>query len=161
MSRTPLFPDPINDTGQKSAPFGKGVTLTRSHGFAGQGGAILSIGLLIIVTCLTPAPALGQSSPNENTTTGWGALPHRPRIQDGALTPQIDAPRPLNDKQRAILKANFEKTKKDAAEMASLAKELREGLNKPNADAPALEVVNLADKIEKLARKIREETKGF
>ncbi len=45
--------------------------------------------------------------------------------------------------------------------MASLAKDLREELNKPNADALSLEVVNLADKIEKLARKIRGETKGF
>jgi len=45
--------------------------------------------------------------------------------------------------------------------MAALAKELREKLDKSNADALSLEVVNLADKIEKLAKKIRGETKGY
>jgi hypothetical protein len=59
------------------------------------------------------------------------------------------------------LKANFEKTKTDAAEMATLAKELRTALDKPNADAYSPQVVNLADRIEKLAKKIRGEMQGY
>ena len=57
--------------------------------------------------------------------------------------------------------ANFEKSKSDAAELAALAKALREELNKPNVNVLSLEVINRAEKIEKLAKKIREETKGY
>jgi hypothetical protein len=57
--------------------------------------------------------------------------------------------------------ANFVRSKKDAAELAALAKGLREALNKPNADITSVEVVSRAVKIERLAKKIREETTGF
>jgi len=59
------------------------------------------------------------------------------------------------------MQERFEKSKIDAAEMANLAKNLRTELNKPNADALSPEVVNLADRIEKLAKKIRKETREF
>jgi hypothetical protein len=45
--------------------------------------------------------------------------------------------------------------------LAALAKELREELNKPNVDALSLEGMNRIEKIGKLAKKIRDETKGF
>jgi hypothetical protein len=68
----------------------------------------------------------------------------------------------LSPKQRLyIMRANFEKSKSDAAELAALAKALREELNKPNVNVLSLQVVNLAERIEKLAKKIREETKGY
>jgi acyl-CoA reductase-like NAD-dependent aldehyde dehydrogenase len=68
----------------------------------------------------------------------------------------------LSPQQRArIVRANFQTSKHDAAELATLAKELREELNKPNAKAASLEVLNRVEKIQKLAKKIREETKGF
>jgi hypothetical protein len=57
--------------------------------------------------------------------------------------------------------ANFAKSKTDAAELADLAKGLREELDKPNVNVLSFEVINRAEKIEKLAKKIREETKGF
>jgi hypothetical protein len=59
------------------------------------------------------------------------------------------------------VRANFEKSKSDAAELAALAKELCKELDKPNVDVLSLEVVNRVEKIEKLAKKIRDETKGF
>jgi len=59
------------------------------------------------------------------------------------------------------MRERFEKSKNDAAEMATLAKDLRKELNKPNANALSLEVANLADRIEKLAKKIRREARGF
>jgi len=161
MSRTPLFRDPNNDAGRTSAQAAKGVTLVRSQGFARQGGMFLSWGLLITITWLTPATAPAQSSANQNPATAWDTRPFPLHIHDAPSTSQDDAPQPLTDKRKAILKANFEKTKNDAAEMAALAKELHAELNKPNADAHSLEVVNLADKIEKLAKKIRGEMKGF
>jgi hypothetical protein len=151
MSRTPFFRNLNHNTGQTSARFGRGGVLTRSHGSIRQRRATL--GLLIIITCLTPASVLGQyplGDPNWRSAS-VGAPP----------TSQNEAPKPLTDKQRQILQASLERTRKDAAEMAALAKELREKLDKSNADALSLEVVNLADKIEKLAKKIRGETKGY
>ena len=76
--------------------------------------------------------------------------------------PDNDPLHSLSVKQRqSIVQANFEKSKNDAAEMAALAKDLRKELDKPNANALSLEVANLADRIEKLAKKIRGETRGF
>jgi len=117
--------------------------------------------LLIAITCLTPARAFGQSSANQNPATEWDKRPFPLSIHD-APSPSPDVtPQPLTDKRKAILKANFDKTKTDAAEMAALAKELRTELDDPNADTQSLEVVNLAERIEKLAKKIRGEMQGF
>jgi hypothetical protein len=151
MSRTPFFRNLNHETGQTSARFGRGGVLARAQGSFRLHRATL--GLLIIITCLTATLVLGQyplGDPN------W-----RSASVGGSPTSQNIAPKPLTDKQRQILQASLEKTRKDAADMAALAKELREKLDKSNADALSLEVVNLADKIEKLARKIRGETKGF
>ena len=63
--------------------------------------------------------------------------------------------------KQSIMHANFTRSKIDAAELAALAKELREQLNKPGVDVASLEIVGRAEKIEKLAKRIREETKGF
>jgi hypothetical protein len=52
-------------------------------------------------------------------------------------------------------------SKNDAAELAVLAKGLREMLDKPIGDGFYREVFERAEKIQKLARKIREETKGI
>ena len=66
---------------------------------------------------------------------------------------------PLTAKQKAnLMHANLEKSKKDAVELASLAKALREELNQPGANGASPEVVEQAEKIEKLAKKIRDET---
>jgi hypothetical protein len=61
----------------------------------------------------------------------------------------------------SIVQANFAKTKSDARELAALAKELREELNRPNATVLSVEVHSRLERIEKLAKKIREETKGY
>lgn len=68
----------------------------------------------------------------------------------------------LSQKQkRDILKANFEKMKRDADELADLAKSLQEDLNKSNANVLSLGIVEKAEKIEKLAKKIKSTAKGF
>lgn len=139
--------------------------MIRSQCFARLRGVIISWGLLIAVTCLAPAPAPAQSPQNtqsEGTTLnhagGHRSLPATPDGSDA----RADAPSSLSVKQKlSIMHANFEKSKSDAAELAALAKRLREELDKPNVNVLSLEVVNRAEKIEKLAKKIREETKGF
>ena len=72
-----------------------------------------------------------------------------------------EKPNPLTARQRErIMRANFEKTKSDATQLAALARELRLELDKPDVNTLAAEVVERAERIEKLAKKIREETKG-
>lgn len=71
-------------------------------------------------------------------------------------------PNPLTEKQRRdLVKANFEKMKHDAKELANLAKGLEDELNKSNENILSLDVVDKADKIEKLARKIKGTARGF
>ena len=126
------------------------------NGFAGLRGIILSLGLLFSLICLTRVPAPAQSSNQGNQGNNSRA---RSSVLD---TSRNEIPEPMTPEQkRSIMRANFEKSKSDAVELAALAKGLREVLDRPNANLLSLEVINRAEKIEKLARKIREETKGF
>jgi hypothetical protein len=69
---------------------------------------------------------------------------------------------PLSDKQkRELLKANFDKMKRDAKELSDLAKGLQEQLDKSNENVLSLGIVEKADKIEKLARKIKSTARGY
>jgi hypothetical protein len=67
----------------------------------------------------------------------------------------------LKPKQKqAILKSNFEKMKRDAEDLNALAKSLKEEIDKSNENVLSLKVVEKAEKIEKLARKIKDVAKG-
>ena len=59
------------------------------------------------------------------------------------------------------MKANFEKLKRDAGELAGLAKDLQEELNRSNENMLSLHVVEKADKIQKLAKRIKGNARGF
>lgn len=80
---------------------------------------------------------------------------------------QVDAnesaqPLSLTEKQkRNLLKANFEKMKREARELTDLAKALQDELNKSNENILSLDIVDKADKIEKLARKIKGTARGY
>jgi len=127
---------------------------------------IFSLSLLITLPCLLPAPASAQTQqfPSNPSAESGHLGASRP---SSSLSDQSDLPmRPdgvrLSPKQRrAIILANFEKSKNDAAEMAALAKELREALDKQREDVLTSDLINRLEKIEKLAKKIREETKGM
>ncbi len=72
-----------------------------------------------------------------------------------------DVNRPLSKKQKQdLLKSNFEKLKHDADELSTLAKSLQQDLDKSNENVLSLKVLDRAEKIEKLARKIKSEAKG-
>ena len=62
--------------------------------------------------------------------------------------------------KKAILKSNFEKMKRNAADLAVLAKSLQDEIDKSNENVLSLKVVEKAEKIERLARKIKEVAKG-
>jgi hypothetical protein len=89
-----------------------------------------------------PAPAaqLRESQPAEET-----ALPP-------ALT---------RKQKKELLKQNFEKMKRDADELATLAKALQEELAKSNENVLSFQVVTKAEKIEKLAKRIKSTARGY
>lgn len=130
--------------------------MMRPYGFARLPRIILSWSLLITLICLTLTPTLAQSSGQGSQSSGSH---RRSPVPDNSSD---EIPQPLSSEQKlSIMRANFEKSKSDAVELAALAKGLREVLNKPNVNVLSLEVINRADRIEKLAKKIREETKGY
>src|SRR3989442_8036532 len=81
----------------------------------------------------------------------------------GQITPQEPGPTPqIPSKQRQeLLRSNFEKMKRKADELAALVKSLQEELGRSNENVLSLKIVSQADKIEKLARRIKEAAKGY
>ncbi len=86
-------------------------------------------------------------------------------IQGPPSTAQENPPAPdtriLRKQRRELLKTNLDKMKSDAEQMADLVKSLQEDLGKANQNVLSLTVVQKAEKIEKLARKIKETARGY
>jgi endonuclease III len=115
-------------------------------------------GLMLAATLVIPA--IAAKSPPQATTPADDpeASQAVPRVRSN----QELTPLPLSEKQkRELMKANFEKMKRDAGELADLAKALQQELNKSNENILSLGIVEKADKIEKLARKIKGAARGF
>jgi len=99
----------------------------------------------------SPSPSLsGDISPQQT------ARRPLPAMADETQMPTLSA-----KQKQSIMQANFAKSKSDVAELAALAKELREQLDKPNSEGVSVDVASRAERIEKLAKKIREEMKGL
>ena len=112
--------------------------------------------LLALVISLTAGTALAQLPPGASHRSN-----HEDPSDDSSQS-NSGVPQPLTPAQKhSLMRANFVRSRKDAADLAALAKGLREALDKPNADVSSVEVVSRAAKIEKLAKKIRDETTGF
>ncbi|MGB7593127.1 MAG: hypothetical protein WCD04_09885 [Terriglobia bacterium] len=104
--------------------------------------------------------AIAAPSHPEATTQADG--PEDPQRSPSAQSNEESSQSPLSGKQkRDLLKANFEKMKRDAGELADLSKALQEELNKSNENILSLDIVDKADKIEKLAKKIKGTARGF
>ncbi len=90
--------------------------------------------------------------------SGQNALPDKP---SAALSPPAAAKNeaitltPKQDTEPA--KSKLEATKTDAAELSALADQLRDELNKLNVNVFSLDVLHKTEKVEKLAKKIKEE----
>ncbi len=56
---------------------------------------------------------------------------------------------------------NYKKLKQHAQDLAELAKSLQAEIEKSNENVLSLEIVKKAEQAEKLARKIKNEAKGF
>ena len=89
---------------------------------------------------------------------GWFVLlvamlaPQAPPQQD---KPDILLPSGKTQRQE-ILKADYEKTKSEAAELLDLAQQLKEAIDKNERHVLDLRAVKKAEEIEKLARRIKE-----
>ena len=98
-----------------------------------------------------------------------GDLPSHPQhtsrqnpSQQGPGPTEVAPSTTLSKKQKTdLLKDNFAKMKRDADELAELAKSLQEDLNKSNENVLSLRVVDKAEKIEKLAKKIKGTARGY
>ena len=98
-----------------------------------------------------------------------GPFPSQPNSPNsfalGQVSPPVVSEPPghiLSPKQkRELLKDQFEKMKRDADELAGLAKSLQDDLSKSNENVLSLQIVEKAEKIEKLARKIKSQARGF
>ncbi|MFB3921926.1 MAG: hypothetical protein ACE145_09400 [Terriglobia bacterium] len=91
----------------------------------------------------TPLPAAGQEVGFPDSSPGSKA------------SAQIS-----HKQRREIIKENFEKMKRDAEELSSLAKALQEDLDKSSENVLSLQIVEKAEKIEKLAKRIKGTAKG-
>jgi len=67
----------------------------------------------------------------------------------------------IKKQKKELLKQNFEKMKSDAGELVELSKSLQADLDKSNENVLSLRVVDRAEKIEKLARRIKEMARGY
>lgn len=69
---------------------------------------------------------------------------------------------PLTAKQkRKMLKAQFDKMKEQAKDLVQLAQSLQSELDKSNQDILSLQIVDKADQVEKLAKKIKSEATEY
>ena len=95
-----------------------------------------------------PSPL--QNPPQQN--------PQQGRIQQ--ITPP-DFPKPNEKQKEALVDYNFKNLKKHAADLAELARALQKEIEKSNPNVLSLDIVKKADDVEKLARKVKNEAKGY
>jgi hypothetical protein len=84
------------------------------------------------------------------------AASQEPAPQNPDLPPDM-----VKKQKRELLKQNFEKMKSNADELVELSKSLQADLDKSNENVLSLKVVDRAEKIEKLAKKIKEIARGY
>ncbi len=115
------------------------------------------LGLLGVPPC-TNAQSLGQ-------TGGVFPWPQQQFPGQDRFPPQSPSPGnfPKNSQKRekALLDYNYKKLKQHAQDLAELAKSLQTEIEKSNENVLSLEIVKKAEQAEKLAKKIKNEAKGF
>lgn len=117
---------------------------------------------VVLLSAVRVEAARGQRSGAPNPSS----IPAQPGGREAAqdITPQDITPsiNPLSSRQRQeLLKSNFEKMKQDAGALATLAKSLQQDVDKSNQNVLSLKIVEEAEKIEKLARKIKTAAKSY
>lgn len=125
-----------------------------------QAALLVLIGGMAVLSLAQPAP---DNPPPPAAAVVQTTLSNSPQdTQQPELAPGAQGEDQLSRKQRkGILKANFEKMKRDADELATLAKDLQTDLDKSSENVLSLQIIEKAEKIEKLAKKIKSAARGF
>jgi hypothetical protein len=119
--------------------------------------------LVVLVAWTLPASFTGQGG----TPPAPVPRPHPPAPaisqEPGSVAPENPnfPPDMVKKQKKELLKQNFEKMKSDADELVELSKALQADLDKSNENVLSLKVVDRAEKIEKLAKKIKEIARGY
>jgi len=116
--------------------------------------ALVAVALSILVFSVT-FKALGAAT--QSSVPGQAQPRPLPSAQNPPEQPEMSPPALTPKQQRELLKSRYEKLKQEATQLADLAKSLQQDLDKSNSDVLSLSVVDKADKIEKLAKKIKSE----
>ena len=95
----------------------------------------------------------------------WFPPPAGNSFRAGVVCPRsLRRPKPSRSSQKrkkALLDYNYKKLKEHAQDLAELAKSLQTEIEKSNENVLSLEIVKKAEQAEKLAKKIKNEAKGF
>jgi hypothetical protein len=126
--------------------------------------ALIITATLIFLGVLCGSPCLDAQSLSQNggvvPTPGGQQFPGRGRLPTESPTPET-FPRSSQKRKKALLDYNYKKLKEHAQDLAELAKSLQTEIEKSNENVLSLEIVKKAEQAEKLAKKIKNEAKGF
>ena len=121
-------------------------------------GALMLAGILIPVHGRASSRPVAAAAPAAQVAhRAGGQAPEQSEPGHG-----IESSGQVTPKQRReMMKANFEKMKRDAEELAALAKALQEELEKASENVLSLQIVEKAEKIERLAKRIKGTARGY
>ena len=117
--------------------------------------AAILLPLLLSLAGVAPSSLSGQNRPQP---TGALDAQMRQQARMDSLAQEGSSPT-ISPEQRR--KSDFEKMKRDVDELADLVKALQEELKKANENILSRGIVDKADKIGKLAKKIKGTAQGF
>jgi hypothetical protein len=129
---------------------------------SGKANKALIIGVVLAFLTLAgdslcvPGQSIGQFP--GNNAQGPQQLPEQNRFP---MKSPADFPKRSQKRKKALLDYNFKKLKQHAQDLADLAKSLQAEVDKSNENVLSLTIVKKAEQAEKLARKIKNEAKGY
>jgi hypothetical protein len=114
-------------------------------------------GGILLLALLLPGPLAAQDRPSRARQDTQ--IPN-PFPFPGQATTNPPPERTPKQKE-ALLKSNFKEMKKHADQLAEMAQSLQKKIGQTNENVLSIEVVREAEEIEKLAKKIKNEAKGY
>jgi hypothetical protein len=128
----------------------------------GAKNGFVTLGLLFALACLLTLNTPGEFQQTPGVLSAQESSEKSLSVSDDRHISGEEVPSWAKGKQRkALLHANLDKSRKDAIELATLAQELREELNRENGKTLSPDCMIRLNRIEKLAKKIREELRAY
>ncbi len=123
--------------------------------------AALALGYPVLAGCPAIQVTQGiQGYPQPHSESALPGSPGMPPVSITSTTPGINPP--LSHKQTdMLLKQSFKTTKEDVAKLSKLVQALQKQVDKSNANVLSLSIIKQATNIEKLARKIKNESRMY